>query len=181
MVRSAQWNFPPEFEDAGLSLSVPNQFYPDQETLTLRVEFPPQIEEDDDVLIATNHFLIPRMRFLQFDPAFFIVYANGALPDSVWRYEEMANLILNEDYYGKIDFFGSDPEIPAEGSAGWIIDFLNTKRCDYYEGGLSSEVPGHHVIINNSTKEMKGLFGYMSDPWVGINLPQLYEEYSETF
>ncbi|MDY6861467.1 MAG: carcinine hydrolase/isopenicillin-N N-acyltransferase family protein [Thermodesulfobacteriota bacterium] len=180
MVRSAKWNFPPEFEIAGLSLSVPGKFYHDKETYTVKVEFPPQIEEDDNVLIATNHFLIPRMRFLQFDPAFFIVYADGVLSDSVWRYEQMADLIMDKDYYGKIDFFGSDPEMPAEGSAGWIIDFLNTKRTDYYKGGLFSEVPGHHVIINNTTKELKGLFGYMSDPWVGINLPQFYEEYSES-
>ncbi len=167
MVRSAKWIMPQQFVGIGRTLQIPNPFFPDLPRWNIGIYFPDQIETDDNIVAAANHFIIPRARFSQFDPVVWALYGpTGALADSVWRYETMLYSILG--HRGAIQYFGADPEIPAEGSAGWLIDFLNTSRCDYYHGGVVVE--GHHAIMNNSTRTIKALFGHMSDPWVGADL-----------
>jgi hypothetical protein len=138
--------------------------------------FPDQDETDPEMLLVTNHYIIPRMRFMQFIPIVQIIHAKGGLADSIWRYEAMLGLI--QENYGAIDFFGDNPDSPAQGSAGWIIDFLNTQRTDYYKHP-DQDVEGHHVIMNNSRRELKALFGYMQDPWVGVKLMPFVEWYRE--
>jgi len=176
MIRRAKWQFPEEFKEWGMTFDDP----PDFSGLDLGVYFPPQREDKDDVVIATNHFILPRMRFTQQDPIVRLLYGAGPLAESVWRYDTMVAYITDEDkydFYGNIDFFGDDPEIPARGSAAWIIDFLNTNGENewFYWKPIDQEVHGHHVIMNNTTKELKGLFGYMTDPWVGIDLQKFVE------
>ena len=90
---------------------------------------------------------------------------------------------LINDNYGKISFFGTGDR-PEPGTAGWIIDFLNPniihpgKRMPegvkpaYYVPN-SRDVDGLHVVMNNTDKELKSLFGYLPDPWVGIKLTPL--------
>ncbi len=172
MIRSAKWQFPEEFEGMGMTFDDP----PDFSGLDLGVYFPPQREDKDDVVIATNHFILPRMRFTQQDPIVRLLYGAGPLAESIWRYDTMVDYIT-DNLYGNIDFFGYDTEMPAEGSAAWIIDFLNTNGENewFYGEPTNQEVHGHHVIMNNTTKELKGLFGYMTDPWVGIDLQKFVE------
>ncbi|MCD6570451.1 MAG: hypothetical protein J7L53_07085 [Deltaproteobacteria bacterium] len=175
MVRGSKWQFPSEFRDISFGIPVPNPFFPMLDRWNIWIYFPDQVETNPDVVVATNHFIIPRMRFTQFEPIVYLGYAIEPLPESVWRYETMVDLIL--DNYENIDFFGPDSEQPAEGSAGWIIDFLNPNgeinSSAFYrdkDKPLDGEVEGHHAIMNNTTKEIKALFGYYQDPWVGIKL-----------
>jgi hypothetical protein len=89
---------------------------------------------------------------------------------------------------GQIVYFGSG-DYPEIGSAGWIIDFLNTQR-DYpwfyrdkdkdgtLEKPVNCNVEGHHVIMNNTKRQLKGLFGYMQDPWVGVDLGNFADWYN---
>jgi hypothetical protein len=144
-------------------------------------KFHEQGESDDDVMIVTNHFIIPRMRMAQFHPIINYGYNMGALGDMTWRYEYMEQLI--DDNYGKISFFGTG-DFPEPGTAGWIIDFLNPNfihpgstmpngmKADYYVPKYR-DVDGIHAVMNNTDKELKCLFGYLPDPWVGIKLMPL--------
>ncbi|MBN1636014.1 MAG: hypothetical protein JW920_05840 [Deltaproteobacteria bacterium] len=182
MIRSAKWIFPQEFSSVGFTLPWTSPFFPLQDRWDLGFYFPDQIETNPDILAATNHFIIPRMRFTQFYPLVQIMYAIEPLPESVWRYETMLGLIL--DNYGEIEFFVPDqdnPQIPSDGCAAGIIDFLNTQRgTGFYTRGdepkaIDGEVEGHHVIMDNTDKVLKGLFGYMTDPWVGVELMPFVE------
>jgi len=178
MVRGAKWQYPKEFENKGIVLKRPSPYFPDLPYWPIGFTFPSQQENNENILVATNHFIIPQMRFTQFELIVQFMYnLLGESGNSLWRYDSIINLI--KQHYGKIHFFGSDLEIPEEGSAGWIVDFLNPKRCDYYGTNLHTPVPGHHVIINNSTKDFQGLYGYMSDPWVGLNLKRFVEDYQK--
>ncbi len=175
-VRDSSYILPGSFEATGLVLPVQNPFFTplvpyDNEfnRWDVGLYFPPTIEEFDEVVVGTNHFSTPRMRFLQFHPIIALLYgSSGDMAESIWRYEHMVGDITG--LYGTIDFFGDDPELPAEGSAAWIIDFLNSGRCEFYTGDNSHIVQSHHTIINNTTKEVRSLFGYMDDPWVTINM-----------
>jgi hypothetical protein len=165
IVRGATWRYPPAFVGYGLPGSWHGQEW--GEAANDWVCFPPQMEAWDDVVIASNHFVVPRARFTQFDPAIYLFAYGppGALTDSVWRYESM--VVDLRRVYGGIGFFGPDPEFPEEGSAGWLIDFLNTGRVSYYDG---PEVEGHHAVVHNKARQLRALFGYMDDPWVGVDL-----------
>jgi hypothetical protein len=119
----------------------------------------------------------------------------------VWRYQYCLQLILDQKASGsKIGFFGPG-DYPAIGTAGWIIDFLNpndvfspdkphacslapdgfkfkpsVKQNDFYVPRFR-DVDGLHAIMNNTDKVMKGLYGYLPDPWVGADLKQFITWY----
>ena len=186
MVRSAHWIYPGPFKD-GLPQLEPQDFIAYEDRYNRTTNFPDQIETDDDVLAAANHFIIPRLRMLHFEPIIYLAYGpGGALADSVWRYENMLAYI--DEKRGQIGYFGSG-DYPETGSAGWIIDFLNTQR-DYpwfyrdkdkdgtLEKPVNCNVEGHHVIMNNTKRQLKGLFGYMQDPWVGVDLGNFADWYN---
>ncbi len=165
-LRSARYEFPEEFLEFKTSLQVDNQFDGELTFWDIELCFYPQNETYADVVVNTNHFLTPRIRFSQFYPFAALLYSpNGVLAESTWRYDRLIESI--ETYYGEIDFFGSDPEIPGKGSAAWILDSLNTSTNDFLYNEI---VESHRTIINNSTKEIRGLFGCINDPWVGIEL-----------
>ncbi len=173
MVRSMKWTYPENFINEQRldvkNLEAYNTYY------KKGIHFPVQHENDPEVLAATNHFTIPRLTMLHYDWLTYLGYfLSGQFPQSVWRYENMETYI--DTYKGKINFFG-DGDTPSTGSAGWIIDFLNTQR-DYpwfyqgedYSKPVNTPVDGHHAVMDNDDKVMMGLYGYMTDPWVKINL-----------
>ena len=43
---------------------------------------------------------------------------------------------------------------------------------------MNCNVEGHHVIMNNTKRQLKGLFGYMQDPWVGVDLGNFADWYN---
>ncbi len=165
-VRGAKYELLEEFLEFSSSLMIYNPF--DGQLILRNIElcFYPQKETYADVIANTNHFLTPRIRFSQFYPFIAFLYSpNGILADSAWRYERVIENI--DTYYGNIDYFGSNSEIPDKGSAAWILDFFNTGANDFLG---SDVVESHRTIINNSTKEIRGLFGSKNDPWVNIKL-----------
>jgi hypothetical protein len=186
LVRGATWAYPSD--ESFLSPRLDPQDYPSYTAFYNEgYHFTEQIENQPDVLAATNHFIRPRMRMLQFAPLISTIYGStSALAESVWRYENIITNITN--YYGRIDFFGTNPDSPELGSAGWLIDFLNTQR-DYpwfyrdparqgnYTRPVDTWVDGHHAVMNNSQREIRALFGYMTDPWVGLRLQPFVDWY----
>ncbi|HEY9161666.1 MAG TPA: carcinine hydrolase/isopenicillin-N N-acyltransferase family protein [Desulfomonilia bacterium] len=210
MLRGAKWVFPDAFKQTIDAAKTPD--LSDQESYLKwygegggpngsEYTFPDQFESDDDIIVVTNEFLIPRMRISQFESIVQMGYVSGALPEMVWRYQYCLQLILDQKNSGnKIDFFGPG-DYPAIGTAGWIIDFLNpndvfspdkphacslapdgfkfkpsVKQNDFYVPRFR-DVDGLHAIMNNTDKVMKGLYGYLPDPWVGADLKQFIAWY----
>ncbi len=186
MVRGEAYEYPADDKFASPDFSLEEySSYTDYYNTGFR--FTAQKETYDDALAATNHYIIPRMRMMQFQPLIDLIYAiSGNLAESVWRYENMISQI--GEYHGNIEFFGDSPDAPAEGSAGWIIDFLNTQRSypwfyrDQNDDGTNEYpvdvwVDGHHAVMNNTQREMRALYGYMTDPWVGVKLQPFVDWY----
>jgi hypothetical protein len=175
LVRGMTWEYPKEFIGNGNDALDPTNIDLYRAYYGKGIHFPMQHETDPDIVAATNHFIIPRLTILHYDPVVYLGYTmSGQLAESIWRYENMENYVAR--YKGSITYFG-DGDYPVVGSAGWIIDFLNTQR-DYpwfYRGTdlsnpVNRTVEGHHAVINNDDRIMTGLFGYMTDSWVKIEL-----------
>jgi hypothetical protein len=167
-IRSAKWVYPSYYSGLNVTLQISNPFYPDLGYWTVGFNFAPQTETDPNVVIATNHFIMPRMRMAQMHPIVGAIYEiSGQLGESMWRYDHMEADIRT--YHGQIEFFGADPENPAPGTAGWIINFLDIERCDYWSD-VENRIEGHRDIIDNSEREIRAVFGYMGEPWVGVKL-----------
>jgi len=194
--RNAKWGFPkalkylpaidPDSWDTHPSFGRDNTPY-----------FHRQTEEWDDVVIATNHFIVPEMRFSQFYLPIQLIYGAGPMLESMWRYDFLLNLIeeisasQDEMFFFDKNIDGSYADHPTYGSAGWLINFLNPfwknkndEQANIWFYGrdnateeelFKKEVGGHHIVFNNSTGEMRALFGYMGDPWVGLNIIELFE------
>jgi hypothetical protein len=186
MVRGEAYEYPTDDKFASPDFSLDEySSYTDYYNSGFR--FTAQKETYDDALAATNHYITPRMRMMQFDPLIDLIYAmSGNLAESVWRYENMISEI--DEYRGSIEYFGDNPDAPAVGTAGWMIDFLNTQRSypwfyrDQNDDGTSEYpadvwVDGHHAVMNNTEREMRALYGYMTDPWVGIKLQPFVDWY----
>lgn len=163
MIRDQTWQFPAAFRD--INISIPTE----DGTKHIGVYFPDQIETWPDVVIATNHYIIPRMRFTNFTPWISII---EDIFKSLWRYETLFGFMEGE--YGSIDF----------DTARDLIDFLNPNSVygdtGYYKPG--GEVKGHHAIIDNKNLIMEALFGYYGPdpdhrtPWARVDLAEFISE-----
>jgi hypothetical protein len=183
MVRGMTWQYPEKFTGIGNDALDHTNLQAYKDYYGEGMHFPMQHETDSDFVAAANHFIIPRLTMLHYDPVVYLGYfLTGQLPESVWRYENMENNFAENK--GKITYFG-DGDYPETGSTGWHIDFLNTKR-DYpwfYRGKDLSKpentaVDGHHAAINNDKRIITGLFGYMTDPWVKVELMDFVNWYN---
>lgn len=158
MFRNQAWDYPLAFD--GASIGYPG-------TLTYMLYFPAQGETWTDVVLATNHYIIPRMVFTSFTPLMALNGAGTELDSSIQRYELLRDQIAEK--YGSITF-----ETAVE-----LIDFLNPNRGldarrRYTVGG---PVYGHHAAIDNANRMLAALFGYygdwrhgVADAWVRIDM-----------
>ncbi|HQP30011.1 MAG TPA: carcinine hydrolase/isopenicillin-N N-acyltransferase family protein [Deltaproteobacteria bacterium] len=158
MFRNQAWEYPAGFEDASLG-------YPG--TLSYLLYFPEQAESWSDVVLATNHYIIPRMVFTSFTPLMAINGAGTELDSSIQRYWLLRDRIAQE--HGSITF----------DKAVELIDFLNPNRGldtrrRYAIGG---PVCGHHAAIDNTNRVVAALFGYygdwdhgVGDTWVRLDM-----------
>jgi hypothetical protein len=170
MVRGMTWEYPEAFIGEGNDALNPDNRAEYNEHYSKGINFPMQHEINPDVIAAANHFIIPRLAMLHYDPVVYLGYTmSGQMPESIWRYEMMERDL--EKYKGSIDFFG-EGDVPAEGSAGWLIDFLNTQRENqkFYGKAPDRTVEGHHAVIDNDNRIIMGLYGYMDDPWMKVEL-----------
>ncbi len=110
---------------------------------------PRQIEKKNDLVVVTNHFIIPEM---------FIFSSNDIYTSSVWRYETLTNLLL--DSYGCIDVE----------KAREINDFLHPPNYDYYGSDPDLPVEASVTLFDLTNTEVWSLFGLYSDPWMYYKL-----------
>jgi hypothetical protein len=166
MIRPQNWVYPTAFEHVSIG-------YPGY--LTYMLCFPEQMESWPDVVMCTNHYIIPRMVFTTFSPLLMLEGAGFMLWESNRRYKQLYELISEQ--YGHISF----------DTAVQLIDFLNPNRGgigttwpeSYKNGG---EVGGHHAAIDNSSRVIQALYGYygdwkagVPDTWVRIDLKPFAE------
>ena len=130
--------------------------------------FSPQRENDSHLVITTNHFIIPEMRFCAMNPwtAWII---GDQVNDIQWRYDELNNQILEAvKEKGHIDF-----ETARE-----LIDFLASYRKypDYYarnpksKDGREIRIEGCTSVFDLKNKVIESHYGYYCDEWVRITL-----------
>lgn len=135
--------------------------------------FAPQRENKDDVLIMTNHYIVPSMRLCSMDH-WIVKVVEEQLDDIQWRYDKLNDLILSR--YGAIDW-----------NEAWnLINFLAPNGCyetDYYrhnndykyindqgEQCQTKQVLGIVSLCNLTTKVAQSLYGYYADEPVWTTL-----------
>ncbi len=128
--------------------------------------FAPQRENRDDVLIITNHYIVPSMRLSAMSS--WTQAIAGKKQDAIqWRYDELNSQILAN--YGEID----------EEKAKDLIDFLgpNQKFPDHYKGnkkstdGKTNVMRGSISLCNLSDRVIHSYYGYYKDEWITLTLP----------
>jgi hypothetical protein len=137
--------------------------------------FAPQRENKDDVLIVTNQFITPTMRYCAMDN-WVVDVAKSQFDDIQWRYDKLNDLILEN--YGHINW----------GQAWKLINFLASEKDsyvpDYYnyikdwkykdehnQTQKTKAVQGCISLCNLTTKVMQTRYGYFVDQPVTITLP----------
>ncbi|MCX7773735.1 MAG: carcinine hydrolase/isopenicillin-N N-acyltransferase family protein, partial [Clostridia bacterium] len=130
--------------------------------------FAPQREELDDVIITTNHFIIPEMRLFAMHPWTSTVVGDK-INDIQWRYDAL------NDEVSKV--------IKEKGSVGFedarkLIDFLAPygRYPGYYQGNPRSRdhkelcIQGCTSLFDLKNKLLESHYGYFCDEWVRITL-----------
>jgi hypothetical protein len=149
MVRDQNWVYPESFE------GVQN--------------FDGQKENIDDLVVATNHYIIPNMAFTTLTPLMlFMAGAEKKTSESVERYDDLLGRLTADGVYGHIDY----------DTAKNLIDFMNPNRntgqSDPWNGyyKVDGQVGGHHDIFDNTNLTMECLYGYYhpDEPWAKVDL-----------
>ena len=130
--------------------------------------FAPQREENDDLVIVTNHFIIPEMRFYAMHPWTSMI-AGDITNDIQWRYDELNYLILKAlQQRGAIDYK----------TAKGLISFLSPDNNPAYyaanpksSDGRQTRIEGCVSIFDLKEKIVESHYGYYCDEWVKITLP----------
>ena len=131
--------------------------------------FAPQREELNNLIIATNHFVIPEMRFYAMHPWTAIVVGDK-INDIQWRYDALNDEILKAiAKNGSIDYH----------TAKMLVDYLAPYGVypSYYEKNLRSSdnkeisIEGCTSIFDLKKKTVESHYGYYCDEWVKITLP----------
>lgn len=135
--------------------------------------FAPQREEFNNLIITTNHFIIPEMRFYAMYPWTAMV-VGGKINDIQWRYDALNYLILKElREKGSIDYQ----------AAKQLIDFLspNGPYPSYYAKNSRSRdnreirIEGCTSIFDLKKKSVESHYGYYCDEWVGVTLSNYFD------
>lgn len=123
----------------------------------------------EDVVIATNHFVIPEMRLCGMHPWVTRVFGTG-IQDSQWRYDELNRQILET--------------LEREGAVTWesaeaLIDFLSPYRkfpLYYANKGRRRDtaeivIEGALCLFDLKARKARSHCGYYRDEWTEITLP----------
>jgi hypothetical protein len=170
-VRGAGWQYPPDYLDFNQKLfermGIPydptqfgptGQFDPDWKTgLNQGYFFAPQRETGPNLMVVTNHFIVPEMRLCAMKEWTNIVAASR-IPDILWRYDVLNKLC--HDAYGSIDY----------AKAKELIDFL--KRGGSYDGYYAGQdiIEGSVSLCELTGRTIESHFGYHADDWVKLSL-----------
>lgn len=131
--------------------------------------FAPQRENNDNLIITTNHFIIPEMRFYAMHPWTSMIVGN-IINDIQWRYDELNYQVLNMlKTKGFIEYK----------AAKQLIDFLAPygRYPSYYEenprssDGKEIRIEGCTSLFDLKNRIVESHYGYYCDKWVRLTLP----------
>ncbi len=131
--------------------------------------FCPQRETSDELLVVTNHFIIPEMRYFAMHPWTCKITEEKA-DDIQWRYDELNHQILSTlQKHGEISYK----------SAKELISFLapEGKNSGYYAKNAKSgdgkeiRIEGCVSLFDLKNRFVESHYGYYCDEWVKITLP----------
>lgn len=146
---------------------------PDDHNCPSAFYFAPQREKNDELVVVTNHYIIPEMRYYAMHKwtSRITSYINNNIQ---WRYDELNSLILKViQQKGAIDFE----------SARTIIDYLSPKRTypTYYADnpksmdGKEIRIEGCVSIFDLKNLQVESHYGYYCDEWVKLSLSNYVE------
>ena len=134
--------------------------------------FAPQREENEELFIATNHYIIPEMRYFAMHR-----WTNGIIGmrvnDIQWRYDELHRLI-----HKILDTKGSIGLTDAKE----ITSFLSPygEHEDYYsdnpksKDGKEIRIEGYHSVFDLKNRIVESHYGYYCDQWVRLSLHKYF-------
>jgi hypothetical protein len=128
--------------------------------------FPPERETRKDVIIATNHFVIPEMRYTVMDRLLSIVI-NDVTNDTQWRYDTINALILKA--------IGESKKAGKRGidydSTKDIVNFLSPSgQYPNYYGKNKKVIEGSLSLFDLKKKTVESHYGYYKDKWIKLTL-----------
>lgn len=134
--------------------------------------FTPQREENDEILVVTNHYVIPQMRYFAMHQWTQRIIGKR-VDDIQWRYDELNRLI-----YDKLEEKGS---IGFEDAKN-LISFLAPygKHKSYYADNPKSKdgreicIEGCLSVFDLKNKVVESHYGYYCDKWLKLTLPQYF-------
>jgi hypothetical protein len=128
--------------------------------------FPPQRENNPNLVLTSNGFLIPEMRLCSMYE-WTSQLARGHENDIQWRYDELSNELLTALDKGYISY----------DEARQIVNFVRPderKFASYYDpkGLPLVEVPieGSVSLMDLKARSIESHYGYSSDEWVTLHL-----------
>lgn len=190
MVRWHDYRYPLEYLEFNPDLwahynrthSPDAQFYPDmyaQEGFINRTRkdrncpsvfyFAPQREENPQLVLVTNHYIIPEMRLYTMHPWTSRIVGEK-INDIQWRYDELNAQILQAIRENSMVDFAI---------ARRLIDFLAPygRFPDYYadnprsRDGKQIRIEGSTSLFDLKNRLVESHYGYFCDDWVRITLP----------
>jgi hypothetical protein len=129
--------------------------------------FSPERESRDDIVLATNHFVIPEMRFCAMDLLLSHLAAD-VINDSQWRYDTLNAHIMDAIEEARKDGKGGIEYDKAKE----ILDFLNPagRYPDYY-GKDKQVIEGTLSLFDLKKKTVESHYGYYKDEWIKLTFP----------
>lgn len=128
--------------------------------------FSPERETRSDVIITTNHYVIPEMRYTVMD-YWLGVLINDVTNDTQWRYDTLNALILDAIAEAeKEDKKGIDYNKAKE-----ILNFLSPsgQHPEYY-GRNKKVIEGALSLFELKKKTVESHYGYYNDEWIKLTL-----------
>ena len=131
--------------------------------------FAPQREDSANLVLVTNHFIIPEMRLFGMHSWTSRIVGDKA-DDIQWRYDELNHRIQRViQEKGTIDFE----------TARQLIDFLAPygEHPEYYahnprsRDGKEIRIEGCTSVFDLKNRVVESHYGYYCDPWIRITLP----------
>jgi hypothetical protein len=134
--------------------------------------FAPQREENDEILVLTNHYIIPEMRFFAMHR-----WTERLIGDRVndiqWRYDELNSLI-----YECLEAKGSIGFDDAKALASFLSPY--GRNAGYYSGnprskdGRELRIEGCASVFDLKNMVVESHYGYYCDKWVRLSLQKYF-------
>jgi hypothetical protein len=128
--------------------------------------FPPDRRTRDDVIIVTNHFVIPEMRYTAMDYLLSVII-NDVTNDTQWRYDTINRLISE----ALADSENEGRKGLSYSQVKKILNFLSPSgQYPEYYGRNKKVIEGALSLFDLKQRTVESQYGYYGDEWIKLNL-----------